>query len=68
MGFLSPKPPPIAPLPPLPTRADPSIAAAREKARLAGGRGRGRKATILTSPLGATDTANLSRKALLGEV
>jgi len=66
MGFLSPKPPPApAPLKPLPTRDDPSIAAKAEKDRLASAK-RKPKTNVLTSPLGATDDPNVKRKSLLG--
>ena len=73
MGFLSPKPPPPpAPLPKVPTREDPSIASKREKDRLAlAKRGSGgRKASVLTSPLGASDpqAGSVRRPALLGKV
>jgi len=67
MGFLSPKPPPPPPpLAPIPTREDPAVAAKKEDSRLAMARRKGRKSSILTSPLGATDTPEVSRKALLG--
>lgn len=61
--FGGPKPPPIPPPPPPPVRAAPEITAARDESRR---RGKGRKATILTSPLGAPDTPNVTRQALLG--
>lgn len=78
MGFLFPSPPRPAPLPPLPatspaalplpTETDPAIAAELEAQRLALLRRRGRKATILTSPLGAADTSPIERPGLLGEI
>ena len=72
MSFLFPKPPaaitnPKAPPPP-PTREDPLVTKAVEDTRLATAKRKGRKSQILTSPLGATDVPNVTRKALLGQV
>lgn len=66
--FKKPKAPKPTPLPPVVKREDREVARASEEARLAFGRRKGRKATILTSPLGTTDNTEISRKALLGEV
>lgn len=81
MTFLMPKaskprpappPPPVVtqPPPPVPTRAEPEVAEARdtENLRMATLRRRGRRSTILTSPLGATDVPNVERRAALGNV
>jgi len=83
MGFIKnlfsppkpPAPPPLvqqvtAPPPPVPTRAEPEVREARERESKRGAlaRGRGRRSTILTSPLGATDTPRVSRRAALGDV
>lgn len=54
-------------LPPLPTREDPSIAAAKEANRLAAQKRRGRAANILTAPQGAlAEQTNQPRAASLG--
>lgn len=52
---LSPEMPEIPALPPPPTREDPEIDAARQKARDADLKRKGRKATILTSARGVED-------------
>ena len=71
MSFLSPKMPPLPPVQPLPE--PPSAEVSQEdKARIAaeqaaGERKRkGRKSTILTSPLGVEDEAETQKKTLLG--
>lgn len=60
--FSSPKKP--APLPPLPTREDPSIAAAAEKKRLAEGKRKGIGDTIVTGGLGITTDPTVNRPNL----
>lgn len=72
MSFMMPKPPKqqqaqVAAPEPIPTRADPAIAEAKEterKARVSRG---GRGALILTSGLGVTSQPNVSRPNLLGQ-
>lgn len=75
-AFRPPKPQPLPPVvtqpssaitQPVPTaEKTPEVAQAAEDEtqRLAALRRRGRKATILTSPLGATDTPTLNRPSL----
>ena len=53
---------PAAPPPP-PRREDPSIVEARQKARLARGRRRGRRATLLTSSEGVLGDPVLNQPA-----
>lgn len=48
--FSPPKPPALSAPPPIPTREDPAIAAARDKLRLSEKRRRGRRAAILAPP------------------
>jgi len=71
MGFLSPKMPPLPPVQPLPE--PPSAEVSQEdKARIAAEQAaverkrKGRKSTILTSPLGVEDEAETQKKTLLG--
>lgn len=52
--------------PPPPTPQDPAIEDARRRERLRLKRRRGRKATILTGPLGDPSEAPVERKTLLG--
>ena len=49
-GFGGDAPPAPTPLPPVPTRADPEIAASKERLRQSELRRKGRRASILTSP------------------
>ena len=56
----------LAPLPPLPTREDPSIAEAREKLRLSEKKRKGIGSTILTGGLGDTTEALVTRPTLGG--
>ena len=72
MGSLfSPKMPPIPPVQPLPEPPSAEVSA-EEKERLASERAalersrRGRKSTILTSPLGDQTEAETEKKTLLG--
>ena len=72
MGSLfSPKMPPIPPVQPLPEPPSAEVSA-EEKERLAAERAaverkrRGRKSTILTSPLGDQTEAETEKKTLLG--
>ena len=72
MGSLfSPKMPPIPPVQPLPEPPKAEVSA-EEKERLASERAalerkrRGRKSTILTSPLGDQTEAETEKKTLLG--
>ena len=71
MGFLSPKMPPLPPVQPLPE--PPSAEVSQEdKARIAAEQAaverkrKGRKSTILTSPLGVEEEAETQKKTLLG--
>jgi len=50
-----------APLPPLPTRADPEIEAAKKRQQTADKMRKGRKAAILTSGKGVTDELGVVR-------
>ena len=63
-GLLGRKPP--ASLPPLPTRRDPEIAAARKKQRDIELRRKGRRSTILTSGRGVEDQLGVSRPQARG--
>ena len=72
MGSLfSPKMPPLPPVQPLPEPPSAEVSA-EEKERLASERAalerrrRGRKSTILTSPLGDETEADTEKKTLLG--
>ena len=63
-SFFSPKNPAdvnISAPPPIPTREDPAIGAARERQRLSDKRRRGRAASILTGPEGTMDEPELAR-------
>jgi len=71
MSFLSPKMPPLPPVQPLPE--PPSAEVSQEdKARIAAEQAaverkrKGRKSTILTSPLGVEEEAETQKKTLLG--
>jgi len=71
MSFLSPKMPPLPPVQPLPE--PPSAEVSQEdKDRIAADQAaverkrRGRKSTILTSPLGIEEEAETQNKTLLG--
>ena len=72
MGFLSPKMPPLPPVQPLPEPPSSEVSA-EEKERIAAEQAaverkrRGRKSTILTSPLGVEQEAETQQKTLLGE-
>ena len=71
MSFLSPKMPPLPPVQPLP---EPPLAevSQEDKARIAAEQAaverkrKGRKSTILTSPLGVEEEAETQKKTLLG--
>lgn len=63
-GESSPPPPP--PPPPPPTLEDPEIEAARAAERVRLRRKKGRRATILTSPLGLQEKAPVQKQPLLG--
>jgi hypothetical protein len=71
MGFLSPKMPPLPPVQPLPEPPSSEVSAedkeriAKEQAAVERKR-RGRKSTILTSPLGVEAEAETQNKTLLG--
>ena len=73
MGFLSPKIsmptlPPVAPLPEAPSAevsAEDKARIAKEQAAVERKR-KGRKSTILTSPLGVEEEAETQKKTLLG--
>ena len=72
MGFLSPKMPPLPPVQPLPEPPSTEVSA-EEKERIAKEQAaverkrRGRKSTILTSPLGVEQEAETQQKTLLGD-
>ena len=73
MGFLrAPKMPPLPPVQPLPEPPSTEVSAeekeriAKEQAEVERKR-RGRKSTILTSPLGVEQEAETQQKTLLGE-
>ena len=71
MGFLMPKPPALPPVQPLPEPPKAELSA-EEKARIASEQAaierkrKGRKSTILTSPLGLQEEASVEKKTLLG--
>ena len=71
MGFLMPKMPPLPPVQPLPAPPSSEVSAeekeriAKEQAAIERKR-RGRKSTILTSPLGVEEEAKTEDKTLLG--
>ena len=71
MSFLTPKMPPLPPVQPLPeppaaeVSAEEKEAIAKEQAAVERKR-RGRKSTILTSPLGIEEEAEVQKKTLLG--
>jgi hypothetical protein len=71
MGFLSPKMPPLPPVQPLPEPPSSEVSA-EEKERIAAEQAaierkrKGRKSTILTSPLGIEEEAETEKKTLLG--
>jgi len=71
MGFVTKllgggKLPTPAPLPPLPTREDPEIDAARKRQATADKLRKGRRSSILTSSSGTTDSFNAERPAATG--
>ena len=71
MSFLTPKMPPLPPVQPLPEPPAAEVSA-EEKERIASEQAaverkrRGRKSTILTSPLGIEEEAEVQKKTLLG--
>ena len=71
MSFLSPKMPPLPPVQPLPEPPSTEVSA-EEKERIASEQAaverkrKGRKSTILTSPLGVEEEAETQKKTLLG--
>ena len=71
MSFLTPKMPPLPPVQPLPEPPSTEVSA-EDKARIAAEQAtierkrRGRKSTILTSPLGVEEEAETQNKTLLG--
>ena len=71
MSFLTPKMPPLPPVQPLPTPPSTEVSA-EEKERIAAEQAaverkrKGRKSTILTSPLGIEEEAEIQKKTLLG--
>ena len=71
MSFLSPKMPPLPPVQPLPEAPSAEVSA-EDKARIAKEQAaverkrKGRKSTILTSPLGVEEEAETQKKTLLG--
>ena len=71
MSFLSPKMPPLPPITPPPAMPEPTVSQ-EEKDRIAAEQAaierkrRGRKSTILTSPLGIEEEAETQKKTLLG--
>ena len=71
MSFLSPKMPPLPPVQPLPEPPSAEVSAedrkriAAEQAAVERKR-KGRKSTILTSPLGVEEEAETQKKTLLG--
>ena len=71
MSFLAPKMPSLPPVQPLPTPPSTEVSA-EEKERIASEQAaverkrKGRKSTILTSPLGIEEEAEIQKKTLLG--
>ena len=71
MSFLTPKMPPLPPVQPLPEPPSTEVSA-EDKARIAAEQAaverkrKGRKSTILTSPLGVEEEAETQNKTLLG--
>ena len=71
MSFLAPKMPSLPPVQPLPTPPSTEVSA-EEKKRIAAEQAaierkrKGRKSTILTSPLGIEEEAETQKKTLLG--
>ena len=71
MGFLKPTMPPLPPIQPLPEPPKAEVSQ-EEKDRIAAEqramerRRKGRKSTILTSPLGVEEEAETEKKTLLG--
>jgi hypothetical protein len=71
MGFLRPKMPPLPPVQPLPEPPKAEVSQ-EEKDRIAAEqramerKRKGRKSTILTSPLGIEEEAETEQKTLLG--
>ena len=71
MGFLKPKMPPLPPVQPLPEPPKAELSQA-EKDKIAADqramerKRKGRKSTILTSPLGVEEEAETEQKTLLG--
>ena len=71
MSFLTPKMPPLPPVQPLPTPPSTEVSQ-EEKDRIAAEQAaierkrKGRKSTILTSPLGIEEEAETQKKTLLG--
>jgi hypothetical protein len=74
MSFLSPKMPAMPPLPPVQPLPEPpsTEVSAEDKKRIAAEQAaverkrKGRKSTILTSPLGVEEEAETQKKTLLG--
>ena len=71
MGFLKPKMPPLPPVQPLPEPPSAEVSQ-EEKDKIAAEQAaierkrKGRKSTILTSPLGIEEEAEVQKKTLLG--
>lgn len=65
-GNLPAAPPAPKPLPPPPTINDPTVQAASRQAQLEAALA-GRGSTVLSSPQGATGTASVAKKTLLGQ-
>ena len=66
--FSKPKVPTVAPAPVVPTREDPAIEEARERAKQAAAKTKGRGSTFLTGATGLTgDDSAIAKKTLLGE-
>ena len=72
MSFLTPKMPPLPPVQPAPPPPPSSEGSQEEKDRIAAEQAaierkrKGRKSTILTSPLGVEEEAETEKKTLLG--
>ena len=62
-GFSPKAPPAPKPLPPLPTRADPAVAAAKTKLRLSSQKRRGPQKSILTQLGSSNDSGVIKRQA-----